>query len=183
MNEDWEANNKKTYNKMKKNHLLQWDYIDKYIDEQNIKSILDVGCGEIQHIGFSSEWVGIDVNSTIKNEKVIHGDFFNYKFDREFDMVLIAGVVEHYDNETFEKFLDSALKVNPKHILITLFMRIREKDSKLFKYRSSYGLPHIRCKFGRNSIKRIMEKYNLNYSIEKIDNRSHVIVIRRNSNG
>jgi len=182
MDEDWEANNKKTYAKMKKNHKLQWDYIDKYISENDIKSILDVGCGEIQHIGFSGDWVGIDVNSTIKNDKVILGDFFKYKFDREFDLVLIAGLIEHYGIEELEKFIQSALRVNPKYIILTSFMGIREGNSKLTSLYTSKK-KYLVSRFGKESIKELLTKYNLeNYFIEKINSRNSIIIIRSGIN-
>ena len=184
MNENWQtANNHITYKRMKGNHWFQWEFINKYVNENNIKSILDVGCGEIKHIKGSSEWVGIDLSSAIKNKKVIHADFLNYKFDREFDMVLIAGVVNHYTNETFEKFLEAALAVNPKHIIITFFTKMMTDTSKSSKLRTSKGT-YILCHFGIASIKRTLKKYNLNnYTFEKIDTKSNILIIRRDING
>jgi len=179
MNENWQtANNKKTYATMKFNHRPQWKYINKYIGEHDIKSILDVGCGEIKHIDGPNDWVGMDLNSKIKNNKVINADFLNYKFDREFDMVLIAGVVDHYDDKTFEKFLESALAVNPEHIIITFFTKMMADVSKSSKLRTSKGT-YILHHFGIESIKKILKKYNLNdYCIKQTDTRSNILIIR-----
>jgi len=183
MNEDWEDNDSVSYKRMHKNHKLQWEFINTFIAERDIKSILDVGCGNHNLYNFSGDWVGIDVNTTLKNDKIITADFLDYKFDREFDMVLIAGVVEHYKLEQFKTFIKAALKVNPKYILITLFMGIKEKNSRISSLITSKKNYKI-SRFGKLSIKRVMEELNLDdYSIEELLRRSTVIIIRRESNG
>ncbi len=179
MNENWEENDALAYQKMKRNHVEQWNYISKFIAEKHIKSILDVGCGDSKLYDFSGDWIGIDLNTTIKNDKVITADFLDYKFDREFDMVLIAGVAEHYNNKKLEEFLKVALQTNPKYILITLFIGIREGSSRIFGFITSKKM-YSMSRFGTKSIKKIMKKCQLDkYFIEKINHRDRIIVIRR----
>ena len=145
------------------------------------ESILDVGCGDRQLFEFSGEWEGIDFNTTIKNDKVVIADFFKHDFNREFDMVLIAGVVEHYKGKKIREFLETAFKVNPKYIVITLFFGIKEGGSRTFGLDTSEKM-YPMTRFGRESTKKTLDGYKFdNYFIKKIGLDS-VIVIRRKKN-
>ncbi|HUU87633.1 MAG TPA: class I SAM-dependent methyltransferase [Candidatus Glassbacteria bacterium] len=182
MNEDWNINKFRDYKRMRNRHKPLWEYVDKFIKEKNIKSILDVGCGNCKLYNFSGDWTGIDVNTTIKNDKIIEADFLTYKFDREFEMVLIAGVVEHYSSEMFKQFVETALKVRPKYVLVSLFIRLNKDGNKSHTILTSISnRKHKMTIYGKKFIEKIMENLGLNnYSIEELSIKNNLIIIRRN---
>lgn len=179
MNENWEKNNPFLYGRMKARHPHLWKYVEKFVEGKNIQSILDVGCGTYTPYRFSGDWVGIDVNSTIIKFNVVKSDFLTHDFDREFDMVLIAGVVEHYKARELKRFIEKALEVNPKYILISLFMGVGRKGSRTITMIAP-GRKQKMTRHGEKTIERIMKELGLNnYSIERISKKDNLVVVRR----
>tara|TARA_B100002019_G_C21272633_1_gene603271 strand:- start:1710 stop:3311 length:1602 start_codon:yes stop_codon:yes gene_type:complete len=86
-------------------------YVNKFIQENNIKSILDVGCGDglmISHLDLSDEiqLTGIDISKIAikqatsrfqnkENFRFIHTEAMNYDSYGEYDLILIKDVFQH----------------------------------------------------------------------------------------
>lgn len=95
-------------------------------DQDNLKSVLDVGCGS----GFklvkyfeSCETVGTDLENTVNTLKTKYPDRrweisdFNKKIEEEFDLVIAADIIEHLlDPDDLMLFLKN---INCKYIIIS----------------------------------------------------------------
>jgi SAM-dependent methyltransferase len=88
---------------------------------------LEIGCAPGKWLSFLSQNLGCDITGIeyvpvaakktienlklldIKNFNIITGDFFTYKPETPFDIVISLGFIEHFDN--FEKVLEDQLKL------------------------------------------------------------------------
>ncbi|MDA9723200.1 class I SAM-dependent methyltransferase [Candidatus Pelagibacter sp.] len=116
-----------------KHHLTK--YHNFFIENINkdIQSVLDIGSGngfvahEIAKKFDKIEVVGIDRNKynienstqnfNLSNLKFIEGDVLYYKFEKNFDVVILSNILEHIDQRT--KFLKKLIsQTNPKLLFI-----------------------------------------------------------------
>jgi len=102
----------------------------KIINKYNIKSILDIGCGDALVKKLNKQlfpgmlYQGIDLNSGIykipysNNIKLIKKRADLFKFKKKYDAVLLLDVLEHDKN--FTCILEYSLKIAKKYIFISL---------------------------------------------------------------
>jgi len=111
------------------------EYIDrltKFITQNNIKSVLDYGCGDWQfskYIGFENlvdSYLGVDIVDSVINfnkenyssEKVkFEVVDKNWKFDKV-DLIVCRQVLQHLPDETVRELLDQ-FKTHSKYIILT----------------------------------------------------------------
>ena len=112
------------------NALPYIDYLQKFLKQYDIQSVVDVGCGDwrlSQHIDWEDRsYVGIDVVKKIikKNQKsffspkrtFIHGDFQNIDLPKG-DLLICKDVLQHLSNKEVQQFTHHIAKF--KHCLIT----------------------------------------------------------------
>lgn len=121
----------------------------KYIDKNNVKSLLDVGCGQGNKTAYISkllgfiEAVGLDASksgialadklySNYKNLKFINEDLNEFYLENEdkYDMVSALEVLEHI--EDWESLLNNMIKVCNRYILLTFPTgRMRDYEIKI----------------------------------------------------
>lgn len=113
-------------------------FLENFIKQNNIKNIIDLGCGDwqfSQHIDWSNvNYVGLDlVDSLIKknNEDYKQNNIKFYKADihqiegifqylgRENQLILIKDVLQHWTDKEIINWLDKLLKLDFKFALIT----------------------------------------------------------------
>jgi SAM-dependent methyltransferase len=110
---------------------LYRDYLQHFLKEHNIKSVVDAGCGDWE---FSQkiDWSGIDYKGFDIVAKVVEGDkakfakpniqFFvgNIVEDNlpKADLLVSKHVLQHLPNADVKKFLDKQLK-KYKHVILT----------------------------------------------------------------
>lgn len=112
------------------------DYIPnlrKFIQDNEIKSVVDLGCGDWQctrHIyeGLDVDYLGIDcVQSVVDKNIETHPDF---KFEcrdifeeiesiQDAELYVIKDVLQHWSNKSIEIFLDKLVKKNVKYVIVT----------------------------------------------------------------
>jgi len=155
----------------------------KFVESQNIKNILDFGCGsgivanELKKAGYNV--VGVDISQNAINETKRKYPDINFICvsvenklpfeDKEFDAIYCTEVIEHiYDTEFLMKEFGRILKKDGllfistpyhgfiKNLLITLFA--------FDKHFNIFG-PHIRF-FTKKSLKHLLNKFN--FKIQKI---------------
>lgn len=112
------------------NTILYRKFLQNYITENKIKSVIDIGCGDWQ---FSKliDWQGIEylgldvVDSVIENNKENYQtntikfecvDIQNFKLPQA-DLIIIKDVLQHWPNKKIKTFLPKLATY--KHILIT----------------------------------------------------------------
>lgn len=93
-------------------------YVKKYCPSSNSK-LLDVGCGEGRYLrsltNLGYDVLGVEQNEVIVNRNKLAGlncvtvdDFLRNK--KEFDLILMSHVVEHFEPNSLKDFLESYLK-------------------------------------------------------------------------
>jgi len=179
MNEKWDTNDSFSYKRMYKRHPSIWKFVNSFIKDENITSVLDVGCGMHQLYQFSGDWAGIDVNPKIQKDKIIKADFLKYSFDRKFDMVLIMGVVEHYLCEHLKQFIEKSLEVNPKYVLIGLFGGIKEKGHRRKTIVGRHRVYSL-TEYGKDTFENIFKELGIkDFQIKELSKKDVVIIVRR----
>lgn len=96
-------------------------------EEKRQLSALEIGCAPGKWISFMALELGCQVNGieylkiaadkTVENLKIqnikdfdiLSGDFFTYPFNKQYDVVMSFGFIEHFDN--FDKVLEDQLKL------------------------------------------------------------------------
>ena len=132
----------------------KWEYyllrcILKYIDKNNVKSLLDVGCGQgnktayiskllgfIKAVGLDSSKSGIalaeKLHSNYKNIKFINQDLNDFSSSNEdkYDIVSALEVLEHIQD--WQTLLDNMINVSDRYILLTFPTgRMRDYERKI----------------------------------------------------
>ena len=123
-------------------------FLSDFIIKNNIKSILDIGCGDfnlMKHFKFEGlNYLGIDlVDFIVENNNIKYGtsnikfkclDILNDHLDTsEYDLILIKDVLQHLNNDTIEKIINR-LKF-AKNILITNDYTNKNIDCTIGGYR------------------------------------------------
>ena len=103
-------------------------FLEKFLKENNIKNVLDYGCGDWQFSKYvdwgNTNYTGIDVvDSVIENNKqqftehtyICDDNPFPYLKDK--DLIIIKDVLQHWPNKEITNFIDKLIK---KNILILL---------------------------------------------------------------
>jgi len=139
MNEQWTFGTE-PYKAMIARHLPLWCWIENFIKDNSIKSIVDVGggIGYAQHFVKPKDYTLYDQNVEMVKRalalkwRAYHGDFTSCsinKATKNADLVLITGVVEHA--MVLAPFLKKALEVQPRFILVSFFKGFQPVDKIL----------------------------------------------------
>lgn len=108
-------------------------YLKEFIHTNNIKKVIDLGCGDWQsshliYLGTDIEYYGYDAY-----EKIIINNSKNYKqfifkhldilnnidiIEDTCDLCILKDILQHWTCEEIKHFLDKLLKKNFKHIII-----------------------------------------------------------------
>jgi len=109
------------------------------INNNNINSILDVGCGSgrycLEYLKFGKCVLGIDLademlkiaSDVCKNKipngeiELIQGDYLNYEFDNKFDATVLMGLFDYISNP---KVLLGKLKRDTNNIILGSFPKL-----------------------------------------------------------
>ena len=106
------------------------NYIENFLTEKQIKSVVDLGCGDFQFskliLWGNTKYTGIDVVESLmkknndkfstKNVKFIAGDVLNCDIP-ECDLLIIKDVFIHWTNDEIKSFFSRSIKA--KYILVT----------------------------------------------------------------
>jgi len=111
--------------------VLYREYLQKFLKEKNISSVIDYGCGDWQSshlINFDGiEYLGIDcVDSVIDNNTIKYSkDNIKFKvlyqleefFDYKADLLILKDIIQHWTNQEVDYFLPNVIK-NFKYVLL-----------------------------------------------------------------
>lgn len=90
------------------------NFLQKYVRDNNIKTILELGCGDfnlMKHFNFNGlKYFGVDIVESLiesnndkyrkPNIKFLCDDIRGFKFERDYDLILIKDVLQHLDNSS-----------------------------------------------------------------------------------
>lgn len=119
MNDMWDRLNKKHYRRMRRRHARLWDFVERYIQDNHVKSIVEVGCGLDPNVEFLvDEYLGIDLNP---RTNAFHVDFTKMDVKKLPcpDLLLACGVIEHC--EDYNEFLSQVKLINAKYSIVSFF--------------------------------------------------------------
>jgi SAM-dependent methyltransferase len=155
--------------------------LDQMIEEFHPRSILDVGCGDIEvtkDLAFSGEYIGIDLspsivarNQTLRPEwKFIAGDFLDLVRRDQLgaDLVICFDVLIHqHDYETYRTFVRELLNAARRVAVINGFEkgRVRSKNCAYHE-----PITHTLTELGEGRVK-VIEPFR-NSLIMQVDKRS-----------
>jgi SAM-dependent methyltransferase len=106
------------------------DIINNIIKKYNIKTILDLGCGDGNQLSYFkiNNYVGYDISKTIILKNQIKFKYDNTKQfiynlsilnNKKFDLVLSLDVIYHLlEEELYQEYLNNLIKYSNKYILI-----------------------------------------------------------------
>lgn len=163
-------------------------FINNFIEENNVHSILDFGCGDF-NIGRNINvdmYYGTDIYDGLINYNISHFEDNTHKFifnDESYinlpstDLIIIKEVLQHLDNDKIKEILDHLINITNRYILIidtSLTENIENninynsyniKELILSKERSYYNLHPDKDPFNYDFtlLKRISKSVNTGY--------------------
>ena len=156
------------------------EYLENLIKEKNIKSVLDLGCGDWQFskvVNYDNvNYLGVDcvesvIQYNVKNYKKNNIDFkcnsiFNLDdfFNTDIDLVIIKDVLQHLSDNEIEEVLTKLLKKPFKYLLITNAYskeKIKRDVNNRYRYAKLNVNHYPLNKFFNN--KNILDKFNYQY--------------------
>lgn len=140
MNDFWNYE-EKWYKNLIYRHRPLWMYVLNFIKENKVESIFEVGGGYGELKNYVKEYVCVELNKEIVEEKkdnYIYGDFCKIDVEEwkgKVDLFIALAVVEHCDH--YKEFLQKAIEMKPKYILISFFMGLCKLDRDRIRVRES----------------------------------------------
>lgn len=131
---------------MLKNHHHLWNYITKFVTDNNIKSIFEVGPGQFSPVrSMVSDYTAIDLNNAVD---AVHEDFSTMSLapfnKRNYDLFLAAAVIEHC--EGYEAFFRQMRKLPFKYGIVSFFTGLG-RDEEIRRRIFFHGLKVWRNKY------------------------------------
>ena len=149
--------------------------IEDFIKKNNVKSIVDFGCGDWQFsnlINFNdAEYLGIDLVDSVIDSNNRKYSKKNIKFSRfkayreipKADLLLVKDVLQHLPREEVKKIIDQ-LFINYKFVIVTnCISPFNKLGNLIINYFSNKGIYNRKIKFGEFTYFDIRKyPYNLN---------------------
>lgn len=177
MNEKWIAN-EDAYEGMVRRHEPLWKLIEKFIQDNDISSIVDVGGGMGYASRYCKKYVVFDRNPkmvellTNKGITAYLDDFMHADVRPviDYDLVLMLALIEHTGN--LQAFIEKALEIKSKFIIISFFKGLVAKDKLL----NVGGNCYLQL-YSKKTIDYIMTNIGIvNYDIIKVPTDSIIII-------
>jgi hypothetical protein len=133
------------YRKIQAHHIPLWSFVNNFIKQHKVQSIFEVGGGPAPLRSTVSKYTNVDVNEKYRKEstqtfKQITADFstLNVLNEETPDLFLGMGVVEHCEH--YNRFIEKALSLNPKYIIISFFFGLDRNKDEIRKRMSGRGV-------------------------------------------
>lgn len=121
------------------------DFVNNFIEENNIESIIDFGCGDLQNAKLLKvkEYLGIDIvhhahppDILAKQFNTIVSRFDEFSADKKADLCLCMDVLYHIledEQEYLEKTLNKIIECSKKYFII--YAQDSYQDDSVLQYR------------------------------------------------
>lgn len=122
--------NPKQYKRMADKHRVLWRWIREFVSKNEIKSILDIGCGlRSPAKKMTRNYLGVDPHP---KTDALHVDFLEFpvKWLPQKELLLACHVIEHCPG--FEAFVYKAKKYNARFSIISFFHGIDRDGVEYF---------------------------------------------------
>jgi predicted O-methyltransferase YrrM len=183
----WDGRGQRFYDHMHKNHEKMWAWIEKYITDNAIESMIEIGGGMGEAcclLPQDASYTNIEVNQTaidfgmyrFPNARMIHADFMETNpddFPYEHDLLLAAAVIEHAP--CFQDFIAKCLRFRARRILITFFVKLSDAADDVIQFNEKTGL--FRNKYSESRLRSWLDSLGLSYTITDIGT-DHILEIR-----
>ena len=115
-----------------KNNYKLIDWLTEFIKKEDISTILDLGCGDMQWMpevitNTSITYTGVDsVSSLISNHKTkypnsefVCGDIISYNIEKQkYDLIFVKDVFQHLNKNRMKKLVDNIVESDTVHSMI-----------------------------------------------------------------
>ncbi len=168
------------YEGRKDGHPELWLAVEAFIRERDIKSMVEIGGGHGYASELVDEYLGIERNpvAVIDGRKLypamrfIHAPLTEEKvadITGQYQLFLACAVAEHC--ESFETLLQFALKLTPRHILISFFRGLDREENEINRVESEQtvwseaGGVYWNNFYSGNRLRKWLDLRDLDYSI------------------
>lgn len=143
-------------------------------NKKGIENVLDIGCATgdfLNEFPFGKNKIGIDLcekniefaNAKYRRNKYICSDFLNFKFDKEYDIIILSEILEHVEND--RELLEIAIN-NSKMVLINV--PLEDECNKEFIYGlNKHRDGHLRG-YTRDTINNMINELNADIKAMKV---------------
>ena len=115
-----------------KNNYKLIDWLTEFIKKEDISTILDLGCGDMQWMpevitNTSISYTGVDsVSSLISNHKTkypnsefVCGDIISYNIEKQkYDLIFVKDVFQHLNKNRIKEIIDNIVESDTVHSMI-----------------------------------------------------------------
>ncbi len=136
-------------------------FLENFLKDNNIKSVIDYGCGDWQFSQYVDwgdiDYLGLDiVDSVIDNNKkqfpkysfISDTNVFNHLKGRE--LIIIKDVIMHWPNDEIVKFMDKLITYDIKILMINCFGQSKNRRIKIGGHsRLDYDKPPLNIYNGK----------------------------------
>lgn len=167
MNYLWTENyfNDAWYDKTQKRHSVLWDFVKTFIKQYNVQSIFEVGGGPAPLHNTVSKYTNVDVNEKYARESTqsfrqITANFLTIDLPAEDinpDLFLGMGVIEHCHD--YKPFIERALFLNPKYIIISFFFGLNRNIDRIRIRKSIKGVDECQPYWVNRYSKKRLEEF------------------------
>lgn len=169
----WDTPGLPQYAGMIRRHPTLWEHVEKFIHENRVRSVLEVGCGMIPP---ARKWV-MQYAAIDRNPKTdaVHGDFtkIDVSFWHGVDLLLATEVIEHI-SEGYETFLLQVLRVEPRWALISFFNGLHHRDTALNEHKSGFFCN----RYSGDALRAWLDGHGCNYDITTLTHRDIILTMR-----
>ena len=136
-----------------KNNYKLINWLTEFIKKENINTMLDLGCGDMQWIpevitNTAITYTGVDsVPDLILNHKIkyqilefVCGDIISYNLKKQkYDLLFVKDVFQHLDNNRMKKFINNIVESDTTHSIIVVPHNINS-DTREYFIKNKYKL-------------------------------------------
>jgi len=162
------------YRRMQRNHSYQWKFIQEFIVEKEINSVLEIGCGLCPLVrDLVTKYQGVDLNT---HADAIHANFLDLDVQAfvGWDLLLAANVIEHAPTG-YVPFINQVVKAGCKWAIITFFNGLEWVANSCRNH--PFGFP-LQV-YSRAKLEEFLRNEGLDYEIRVLTWKDTVLIIRR----
>ena len=163
MNDFWDNCDGRWYNILSSRHLTLHRFVARFITDFDIKSMVEVGGAYGKWRKLVDDYTCIELNKKAYEKmkditNYIYGDFCKIDMatiPKEKDLFIALAVVEHCNG--YKKFLQRAIELNPKYIIINFFFGLTRFETDRYKIKSKNGKKYYANKYSKKVLYEVLE--------------------------
>lgn len=165
------------YGRMVQRHPALWQFVDTFVKEHNIDSVIDVGCGLMPPArSMVKHWTGVDLHPC---SDAVHVNFCHVDVSRltRAELLLACGVVEHVDGfDGFVDFMTNVKRYDAPYTIVSFFNGLSRRRSLIgFDVKRGFHKNY----YAKSSVMKLLDELKLNYKLTHLSAGDDVIIITK----